>query len=259
MSGTLYIVGGPIGNKKDASPFFIESIQKAKYLVVEQIDILFDQLKKFNAPNPTGELIPIEYVSLAGEPGKSLELENLDKIINILKNGEDVYLVSDEGMPGIADPGELLIREAIKNDINIYATPGPSVVLSAVAIAGCLHKFSFEGFLSFDSWDRGHEWKELKNRVNPMVFLIKNRERNVIPDLPGPYSDHIFELMEEAMETFGENRKAVLMYNLTSEDYGHPQSVFRGTLKYLYDFVKNNERLPGNCCIVIDGKISKII
>jgi 16S rRNA (cytidine1402-2'-O)-methyltransferase len=253
MCGTLYVVGGPIGNSKDASPFFIDTVKNAKHLVIEQIDIFLDQIFKMGINKPNGELIPIGYDIISTTDRVLLEKENLNKILSILKNGEDVYLVSDEGMPGISDPGGIIIKEVIKNNINIYSTPGPSSIISAAITAGCTYKFSYEGFLSNENDVRILQWKELTNRVYPMIFLIKNLEPNNIPNSEDLFSDYIFDFLKEAMIYFGNNRKGVLMYNLSTDNKKHKQHVFRGSLYYLYEHTKNNKRISGNSCIVIDG------
>ena len=74
------------------------------------------------------------------------EKKNLSKIINLLKSGQIISIISDAGTPAISDPGSILINECIKNDINISLIPGPSAVISAVSISGFSDKFYFYGF-----------------------------------------------------------------------------------------------------------------
>ena len=148
--GKVYLVGLPIGNDGDLAPRAIQYITHAKNIVIEREEAFEHIWPRLGIPKPTANMISIEYDSDGGEPGFAYELENSNKIMELLENGEDVYIVSDEGMPGIADPGEFIVRAAIKRGIEITATPGPSVAIAAVAVAGCMHNFTFDSFLPFE-------------------------------------------------------------------------------------------------------------
>lgn len=185
-------------------------------------------------------------VSIGGEPGKSYELENMGKILELLQNGEDVHLISDDGMPGVADPGELITKQAIANGFEVTATPGPSVALAAVAVAGCMHNFTFESFLPFTKEERVKYIDQRKYLHAPMVFVLRNLMRS--QDNQPAYHHEIPEFLGEAVEVLGANRKAVLCYNLTKEN----ERVVRGTLQELKKYFDETPREPDLITIVID-------
>ena len=102
--GKVYLVGLPIGNDGDLSPRALEYITTAKNIVIEREEAFQEVWPRLGISRPNANIISIEYDSDGGEPGFAYELENSNKIMELLENGEDVYIVSDEGMPGIADP-----------------------------------------------------------------------------------------------------------------------------------------------------------
>ena len=89
------------------------------------------------------------------------ETKNLSKIIELLKSGETISLISDAGTPSISDPGAILVNECVKNDIKIIPIPGPSAVATAVSISGFSEKFFFYGFLPDKKQNLLNELKKL--------------------------------------------------------------------------------------------------
>lgn len=148
MAGKLHLIGSPIGNKLDISDRLIESIKNATTICVEDID-RFEEFCHANSFNYTAELIDVLY-----SPNNDRELNSSEYIINKLISGEDVHIISDEGMPGVADPGSILFTKAVNNNIEIIVSPGPSTIIAAAALAGVFNRFSFEGFLPHDSNER---------------------------------------------------------------------------------------------------------
>ena len=244
--GKLYLVGLPVGNWEDMPPRALRYIKTAKNIVMESEEAFEQIWPSLGIDKPDANFITIEMVSIGGEPGKSYELENMDKILELLSNGEDVHLISDDGMPGVADPGELITKQAIANGFEVTATPGPSVALAAVAVAGCMHNFTFESFLPFTKEERIKYIFERRHLHAPMVFVLRNLMRNV-DDKPA-YHHEIPEFLGEAVEVLGANRKAVLCYNLTKEN----EKVIRGTLQELKEYFDKSPRQPDLITIVID-------
>lgn len=244
--GKLYLVGLPIGNWEDMSVRAYKYIKNAKNIVIEREEAFASIWPALGMERPNVNIISIEMDSNAGEPGKSYELENIDKILDLLASGEDVYLISDDGMPGVADPGELITKKAIENGFEITATPGPSVAIASVAVAGCMHNFSFESFLPFTKEDRIKYLMERKYVHAPMVFVLRNLQRS--QDGMPSYHPEIPEFLSEAVEILGANRKAVLCYNLTKPN----ERVVRGTMLELQKHFVETPREPDLITIVID-------
>lgn len=244
--GKLYIVGLPIGNWDDISVRALNYIKTAKNIVIEREEAFERIWPALGMSRPNVNIISIEMDSNGGEPGTSYELVNMNKILDLLNSGEDVHIISDDGMPGVADPGELIIKNAIANGIEITATPGPSVAIAAVAVAGCPHNFSFESFLPFVKEERMKYIRDRKHMFAPMVFVLRNLTRS--EDNKPAFHPEIPEFLSEAVDILGKERRAVLCYNLTKPN----EKVVRGTLEQLRDFFNSEPRGEDLISIVID-------
>lgn len=246
MFGKLHLIGSPIGNMLDTSQRLLNAFNDAKYICVEDID-RFKEYCSFNNFIYNAELIDICF-SL----NNNRENEVKERIISILKNGEDVYIISDEGMPGLADPGTILVNEAIKNDIQIITTPGPSVALAAASLSNILNNFLFEGFMHSVDEERHKKFEFLKMSPVPMIFLLHNSNHRPIDKedkihmLHNCFDHDIF--INECITFFGEERKAVFCIDLTTDH----QKVIRSTLKNIKQYIDQN-KIFGNLCIVVDG------
>ena len=131
----LYLVSTPIGNLKDITLRAIETLKKSTYILCEDTRVSRNLLDRY------------EIKSRLISNHKFNESKNLNKIIDLLKSGEIISLISDAGTPSISDPGAILVNECIKNNIKIIPIPGPSAVATAVSISGFSEKFIFYGFL----------------------------------------------------------------------------------------------------------------
>ena len=132
---SLYIVGTPIGNLKDVT-------ERAKE-TLERVDIIACEDTRHTAILLTALGIKKPLISYY----KQKEREGAEKIVSLLKEGKEVALVSDAGMPVISDPGAILVRAAREADIPIETVPGPTAVTTAAALAGLDGGFVFIGFL----------------------------------------------------------------------------------------------------------------
>lgn len=246
MFGKLHLIGSPIGNMSDVSERLLNAFKEAKYICVEDID----RFKEYCTRNNffyTAELIDICF-SL----NNNREKDNKERIMSLLKNGEDVYIISDEGMPSLADPGEILVKEAIKNNIEIVTTPGPSTVVAAASICNVLNNFIFEGFMSNVNFDRHEKFKFLQTSPIPIIFLLHNPNTRPIDSDDKIHMIHnCFDadvFIKECISFFGEDRHAVLCIDLTTSK----QKVIRGLLKDIEKHLLNN-KVFGNLCLVVDG------
>ncbi len=159
MSGTLYVVGTPIGNLSDFSPRAIETLKNVDFIAAEDTRVTIKLLNKFNIGTPM-----VSY-------HKYNTHERGSEICNRLENGENCAIVSDAGMPCISDPGELLVKECAERNLPVCVIPGPTAVASAIAISGLdTGRFTFEGFLSVNKPSRREHLISLINETRTMVF-----------------------------------------------------------------------------------------
>lgn len=134
-SGILYIVATPIGNLKDITLRALETLKSVDFIACEDTRVTIKLLNHYNIKKP---LISYHQYS---------RLRKTDFIINKLKEGKNIALVTDAGTPGISDPGNQLVGEVIKNNIKAVPIPGPSALTALISIAGIdMQKFIFAGF-----------------------------------------------------------------------------------------------------------------
>ena len=168
----LYLVSTPIGNLKDITFRAIETLKESDYILCEDTRISKNLLNKYG----------INSILISNH--KFNEKKNLSKIINYLKTGKKISLISDAGTPVISDPGSILVNECIKKNINIFPIPGASAVASAISISGFSDKFFFCGFLPDKRKQLLKELNKLANLNNSIVFYISSKKINkIIPDL----------------------------------------------------------------------------
>ena len=164
----LYLVATPIGNLKDISFRSLEVLEKSDYILCEDTRVSKNLLDKYQIKS---KLISNH---------KFNEKKNTSKIIEYLKSGKLISLISDAGTPSISDPGLVLVNECIKNKINIFSIPGPSAVTTAVAASGFSDKFFFYGFLPEKKNQIDEELKKLSNFNHSLVFFSSSKKINKI-------------------------------------------------------------------------------
>ena len=159
MSGTLYLVGTPIGNLSDFSPRGIAALEAADFIAAEDTRVTLKLLNHFGIKKNLVSYFEHNKHQRGGE------------IIARLQAGESCALVSDAGMPCISDPGEELVVLCAENGIPVAAVPGPSALVTALAVSGLpTARFSFEGFLSVNRKNRRRHLEEIKNDARTLVF-----------------------------------------------------------------------------------------
>ena len=222
MSGTLYIVGTPIGNLGDFSPRAVEILQSVDFIAAEDTRVTLKLLNHFGIKKPM-----ISYF-------EHNRFERGEIICQRLENGENAALVSDAGMPAISDPGELLVKQCAQRDIPVLAVPGPSAVVTALAVSGLpTGRFSFEGFLSTNRKGRSDHLQSLKNDPHTLVFY------------EAPHN--LCRTLSDLYEVFGDRRIA-LVRELTKIH----EEVFRTTLSgAIAHYAANPPR--GEFVLVIEG------
>ena len=167
----LYLVATPIGNLKDISFRSLEILEKSDFILCEDTRVSKNLLDKYQIKS---KLISNH---------KFNEKKNTLKIIEYLKSGKLISLISDAGTPSISDPGSVLINECVKNNLNIFSIPGPSAITTAVAASGFSDKFLFYGFLPEKKNQIEEELKKLSNFNHSLVFFSSPKKINKI--IPG--------------------------------------------------------------------------
>ena len=167
----LYLVSTPLGNLKDITLRAIEVLQQSHYILCEDTRVSKNLLDKYQIKS---KLISNH---------KFNEKKNTSQIIEYLKSGKLISLISDAGTPSISDPGLVLVNECIKNNIKIISIPGPSAVTTAIAASGFSDKFFFYGFLPEKKNQIEEELKKLSNFNHSIVFFLSSKKINKI--IPG--------------------------------------------------------------------------
>lgn len=184
---TLYIVGTPIGNLEDLSPRAMQVLSDVDFIAAEDTRVTIKLLNRFDIHKPL--ISYFEHNRLSREP----------EIIKRIQSGESCALVSDAGMPAISDPGETLVAACAEAGIPIYVIPGPTAVISALAVSGLpTGRFTFEGFLSMNKKNRAAHLASLQDEPRTMVFYeAPHKLRRTLSDLYQCLGDRRMALVRE--------------------------------------------------------------
>ena len=209
MSGKLYICPTPIGNLEDITYRTLRVLNEVDLIAAEDTRHSIKLLNHFEISKPLTSYF---------EHNKDTKG---DYLINKLLEGENIALISDAGMPGISDPGQDLIRQAIDNNIEIDVLPGATAFAVALVGSGLdTHKFVFEGFLDRDKKIRRKRLEELKEEDRTMIFyesphrlkdtlkdmlkILGNRKIAVNRELTKNYQEVIREDIESVLKIYEE-------------------------------------------------------
>lgn len=219
-SGTLYIVSTPIGNLEDITLRALRILKEVDLIAAEDTRKTRRLLTHYEINTPLTSFF------------EGNQQRKTEKLIERLKDGESIALVSDAGTPTISDPGYPLLRQCISDEVRIVAVPGVSAILAAAAVSGLpLHNFIFEGFLSPKSGKRKRQLTQLANEERTLI-LFESPHR-------------ICRFLEDALEIMGE-REIVITRELTKRY----EDIFRGNFKQALE--KFNATAPrGEFTIVI--------
>jgi len=220
----LYLVGTPIGNLDDFSPRAVEILSECDFVAAEDTRVAAKLMSVFDIHKPS-----VSYFEHnAAQRGP--------EIIEKLKSGQCCALVTDAGMPAISDPGEALVKLCAENDIPVHSVPGPSAVVTALAMSGLsTSRFTFEGFLSVNKKSRMEHLELIKDEYRTMVFY------------EAPHK--LRKTLRDFAQTFGDERKISICRELTKLH----EEVIRTTCAGAYDLYKNTEP-RGEFVLVVEGK-----
>lgn len=221
QAGVLYLVSTPIGNLGDITFRAIETLKNVKVIAAEDTRHSKRLLNHYGINTPL-----LSYFEFNREI-------RIPKIIDIIKSGDSVSLITDAGTPAISDPAYKLVRFAIENKIKVESIPGASAVLASIVSSGLpTDRFIFEGFLPIKK-GRKKRIESMKSEI-ATIILYESPKR-------------LIRTLRQLSEILGD-RPAVVARELTKihEEY------IRGTLKDLYNhFV---EKAPKGECVVLIGK-----
>lgn len=187
MSGILYVTGTPIGNLSDLSPRAVETLESVDFIAAEDTRVTLKLLNHFGIKKPM-----VSYF----EHNKR---ERGEIICARIEQGENCAIVTDAGMPCISDPGEDLVKLCEERGIKTVVIPGPSAVISALAVSGLsTGRFTFEGFLSVNKKSRADHLKSLANEHRTMIFYeAPHKLPQTLRDLYASFGDRKLTIVRE--------------------------------------------------------------
>lgn len=219
----LILAATPIGNLSDASPRLVEHLVGSKFIAAEDTRTLFKLAQAL------GVKINARTFSLHDHN----ERERLEQLVEVARDN-DLLVVSDAGMPTVSDPGFNLVRACAEAGVDVTIVPGPSAVLSALAVSGLpTDRFTFEGFMPRKDGERRSLFEELLRERRTMIFF------------ESPH--RLLESLRAAAEVFGVDRNASVSRELTKK-FEHTE---RGTLAELAEWAKSDPK--GEFVVVIAG------
>ncbi len=208
MPGTLYVVGTPIGNLSDLSPRAVETLQAVDFIAAEDTRVTLKILNHFGIKKPQVSY----YEHNLRERG--------EQIVQRIQAGESCAVVTDAGMPCISDPGEDLVRLCAEQGVPVAAVPGPSALITALAVSGLpTARFAFEGFLSMNRKRRMERLEQIQKDDRTLIFYeAPHKLRDTLKDLLEGLGNRRISLCRELTKVYEEIRRttleeAVLFYN----------------------------------------------
>lgn len=223
MSGTFYVIGTPIGNLGDITLRQLDILVEVDFICAEDTRVTLKLLNHYD--------IKKQLISFHEHSSKA----DAQRIIDRLLSGESCGIVTDAGMPCISDPGEVLVKMCAENNIDVKVVPGPSAVVSAVAVSGLsTRRFTFEGFLPVQKKERMERLEKLRHETAVMVFY------------EAPHK--LKATLADMSDFFGGERRISLCRELTKLH----EEVLRFTLAESVEYYNINDP-KGEFVLVLDG------
>lgn len=220
--GRLYVVSTPIGNLEDITLRAIDTLKKVDYIACEDTEHSLKLLNYYGIKKPL-----MSYWS-------EKEKVRAEEIIQKIKSGHAVALISDAGTPGISDPGAVVIRRAIEENIEIISVPGPSALIAALSVSGIsLDEFTFIGFLPAKQSQRRKKLMELSIEKRTLVFY------------EAPH--RLLQSLTDMFEVLGDRR--ICIARELTKIY---EEIIRGKLSEVLQRLENS-KIAGEYVIVLEG------
>lgn len=222
MAGTLYLVGTPIGNLEDMTFRAIRILKEVDLIAAEDTRNSIKLLNHFEIKTKMTSYHEFNKIEKAYE------------LVNLLKAGNDIALITDAGMPGISDPGEELVAICMEEGVSVTVVPGPSAVVSALSLSGQkTRRFSFEAFLPKDKEKRKAVLDELKKDTRTIIIY------------EAPH--HLKKTLQELRYALGD-RSISIVKEITKLH----ENVFKTTIEEALIYYEENEP-KGEYVLVIEG------
>ena len=223
MSGKLYLCATPIGNLEDITLRVLRTLKEVDMIAAEDTRNSIKLLNHFDIKTPMTSYH---------------EYNKIDKayvLINKMREGQNIALITDAGTPGISDPGEELAAMCCEAGIEVTSLPGPAACITALTLSGLsTRRFAFEAFLPADKKERKMILEELKNETRTIIIY------------EAPH--RLVRTLEELREALG-NRRMTLCRELTKKH----ETAFHTTIEDLITFYTTEKPL-GECVLVVEGK-----
>jgi 16S rRNA (cytidine1402-2'-O)-methyltransferase len=226
MGGKLIVVPTPIGN--------LEDITLRAINVLKEVDVVLSE----DTRKTSFLLNHLQIKSKLESFHKFNEHRYVTRIVERLQSGENIALVSDAGTPGISDPGYLLVKHCVENEVDVECLPGATALIPAIVLSGLPNdRFLFEGFLP-QKKGRQKKFKELVEETRTMVFY------------ESPF--RLMKMLEQIREFFGEDRRVSVSRELT-KIY---EETIRGTVVEVIEYYKSHT-IKGEIVVVVEGQNEK--
>ena len=237
----LYVVSTPIGNLGDITFRALEVLNKSDHILCEDTRVSKKLLSRYNI---NSKLISNH---------KFNEKKNIQKIINILKIGKIVSIISDAGTPVISDPGKILVQECINNKINVFPIPGPSAVSAAISVSGFSDKYFFYGFFPEKKSEIKENFRKLSILNSSIIFFISakkiNKSINIIKEY---FSGRDIVICKEISKFYEE-------YHRSSVDKINVFNNLKGEITIVISELKNQKKASNILSESDKKKIDKLI
>ena len=228
MSGTLYLCATPIGNLEDITFRAVETLKRVDLIAAE------DTRNSIKLLNYYQIKVPMTSYHEHNERDKG------EQLIQRLKRGEEVALISDAGTPGISDPGEWLVKRCHEEGVKVTSLPGASACIVALSMSGqSTKRFVFEGFLPGQKKERQNRLEELKEETRTIIIY------------EAPH--RLVRILKEIKEIFG-NRDCSLCREITKRY----ETVVNSKIEEMILHYEENP-VKGECVLVISGRDPKEI
>ena len=223
MQGKLYLCATPIGNLEDITLRVLRTLKEADLIAAEDTRHSIKLLNHFDIKTPMTSYHEFNKV------------EKARYLVDKMREGTNVALITDAGTPGISDPGEELVRQCYEAGIEVTSLPGPAACITALTISGmATRRFAFEAFLPSDKKEKQEIFEELKKETRTIILY------------EAPH--RLVRTLSELLENLGDRRISVCR-ELTKKH----ETIFRTTLKEALQYYEANEP-RGECVLVIEGK-----
>ncbi len=228
MSGTLFVVGTPIGNLGDFSPRAIETLENCDFIAAEDTRVTLKLLNRFEIKKPM-----VSYF-------EHNRFERGPAIVERILNGESCALVTDAGMPAISDPGEDLVKLCYEKGVKVESVPGPCAFTTALALSGMpSRRFTFEGFLPVEKNERREHISSLIDEKRTMIFYeAPHKLAQTLNDLAKALGEREIAIVREITKIHEE----VIRTNLIEAAEKYSKESLKGEIVLIIDGAPETEK-----------------